>query len=512
MKRTLALVLALLMLMAIAVGCADSGDTTPDDTTPASSGNQGDATPGGDGGDSGNQGGGDSAETTPAEVVPEFAEADYNKDEFLVFQRNANASSYPGFYIDSEEVTDTMSEAVFVRNLAVEEKYNVVINTLEVGDPYKEIRTYISSGDIPFDVVLDRRSYMGSLAQEGYFYNFNDLEHVDFSQPYWDSNCAEDYEVAGKLFFMVNDVSVSNLAGARFFYFNKNLISEYNLQDPYKLVEKNEWTLDNFLTLVSSVAVDDGDGVWTGSDIYGLLSETGSSNGNIMHLLVGCDIRLTEKNPSGLLETNAYTDKTQIIMSKVATVLLESNSCLTYAEAKEGADTAGFANNFDFGRSLFANDHFLFVQGNMKVSEQFRDMTSDYGVVPNPKYDAAQDSYYHKMDKYSLIWAIPKCTMDYDRVGIIMEYWAYESSKTVMPAYYEITIKTKRVQEETASQMIDIVKDSILYDLSEIYSTDVVDALYNGYVSGNLSSTWAASKRVVTRKLDKIYDDISNLE
>ena len=138
MKRTLALVLALLMLMAIAVGCADSGDTTPDDTTPASSGNQGDVTPGGDGG---NQGDGSSADTTPAEIVPEFAEADYNKDEFLVFQRNANASSYPGFYIDSEEVTDTMSEAVFVRNLAVEEKYNVVINTLEVGDPYKEIRT-----------------------------------------------------------------------------------------------------------------------------------------------------------------------------------------------------------------------------------------------------------------------------------------------------------------------------------------------------------------------------------
>ncbi len=506
MKKLTALVLALLMLMAVVVGCADTGDENPgSDTTTGSLDNN----PGGDGTNSGDGAGN---ETTPTEIVPEFAEANYNQDEFLIFQRNANASSYPGFYIDSDEVTDTMSEAVFVRNLAVEEKYSVVINTLEVSSPHKEIRTYISSGDVPFDLVLDRRSDMGSLAQEGCFYDFNDLEHVDFSQPYWDSNCAEGYEVAGKLFFMANDISVSNLAGARFFYFNKDLIKEYDLKHPYDLVEKNQWTLDNFLTLVDSVAVDNGDGIWDGSDVYGLLSETGAGNGNIMHMLGGCDVRLTEKTTSGELTTNAYTDKTQTIMSKVATVLLESNSVLTYSEAKNGADTAGFSNDYDFGRSLFANDHFLFVQGNMKVSEQFRDMTSDYGVVPNPKYDAAQESYYHKLDKYSLIWAIPKCNMDYDRVGVIMEYWAYQSSNTVMPAYYETTIKTKRVQEETASQMIDIVKDTILYDLSEIYSTDIATALYNGYLTGNLSSTWASSQRIVSKKLEKIFEDISNLE
>ena len=496
--RFAALIMAALMLLAVLVGCSDpnGGDktTTPGGDTPATT-----PAPG------------DSSQDTTSEPAPEFVDANYNDADFVVFQRNANASSYGGYYITSDSVTDTMSEATFTRNVAVEDKYRVKIKALEVSDPYKEIRTYITSGDIPFDVILDRRTYMGSLAQEGYLYNFRNLEHIDMTRSYWDSNCAESYDVAGKLFFMANDISVSNLAGARFFYFNKQLLGEYDLENPYDLVEKNQWTLEKFLTMVNSVSTDNGDGIWDGNDVYGLCSETGSSNGNIMHLLVGCGINFIDKTADGLT-TNAYTEKTQNIMTSVAAALIGNQSVLSYEDAAAGADMTGFANKFDYGRSLFANDHFLFIQGNMGVSSQLKDMKSDYGVAPNPKYDSAQQSYFHKMDRFSLIWAIPKCEMDYDRVGIIMEYWAYESSQTVMPAYYEITIKTKRVQEETASQMIDLIKDSIRYDLSELYNSDILSVLYTGYENGNLSSTWASSKKLMGKSFDKVYKAISELE
>jgi hypothetical protein len=148
----------------------------------------------------------------------------------------------------------------------------------------------------------------------------------------------------------------------------------------------------------------------------------------------------------------------------------------------------------------------------MGVAHQFKDMKSDYGVLPNPKLDETQESYYHKMDKYSLIWAIPNCDMDYDRLGIIMEYWAYQSSKTVMPAYYEITIKTKRVHEETASQMLDLIKSTILYDLSEPYGTDIATVLYNGYVNSSLASTWTSNKKLIDKELEILYNRIKNLD
>ena len=81
-----------------------------------------------------------------------------------------------------------------------------------------------------------------------------------------------------------------------------------------------------------------------------------------------------------------------------------------------------------------------------------------------------------------------------------------------MPAYYEITIKTKRVQEETASKMIDLIKGSIRYDLSELYNSDILSVLYNGYEGGNLSSTWASGKKVVGKALEKVYNALKDLE
>jgi ABC-type glycerol-3-phosphate transport system substrate-binding protein len=489
--RTSALILAALMLL-MSVACAAGNESEPETTVGTATGSD------------------VSAETT-VDNTPKFAEADYGGKDFIVYSRSSTAASYSGKYIDSDNVIDTMSEAVYLRNLAVEEKYNVVISTLEVDSPNANIRNHISAGEVPYDIVLDRRSYLGALAQEGYFYDFNNLENVDFSQAYWDSNAANGYEVAGKLFFMVNDVSVGNLAGARFFYFNKQLIKDYNLENPYDLVRDNKWTLDKFFSMVTSVSTDNGDGIWDGNDTYGMISEDGASNGNIMHLLVGCGIRFTEVNPDGTLTTNAYSEKTDTIMSKVAAGLLNNHFAITYQTASTGADTTNYANIYDFGRALFSQDHSLFIQGNMGVADQFREMKSDYGVVPNPKYDEAQESYYHKMDKFSLIWAIPKCNMDYDRLGVIVEYWAYQSSKTVMPAYYEITIKTKRVQEETASQMLDLIKGTILYDLSEVYSTDIASVLYSGYQTGKLSSSWASSKKIFDKSLTSIYEKISNL-
>ncbi|MGI6166590.1 MAG: hypothetical protein ACOYIA_00410 [Eubacteriales bacterium] len=488
--RVAALILILLLLVA-AAGCTTNNETNNDTSVPAAS---------------------DTNEETTTDNTPVFPDADYGGADFVVYARSSSAGSYPGMHIVSDNVVDTMSEAVYLRNLAVEENYSVKISTIEESNPYEKIRTYLQSGDVPFDLVLDRRSYLGPLAQEGCFYNFNSLEHVDFTQKYWDANCARDYEVAGKLFFMANDVSVSNLAGARFFYFNKQLIADYNLENPYDLVHNNKWTLDKFLSMVQSVSTDNGDGVWNAEDTYGLLAEEGASNGNIMHLLVGCGIKFIETNPDGTLTTNAYNEKTLDIMSKVASVLLNNNYSITYQQASAGADTSNFANIYDYGRSLFTQDHFLFIQGNMGIAHQFKDMKSDYGVLPNPKYDETQESYYHKMDKYSLIWAIPNCDMDYDRVGIIMEYWAYQSSLTVMSAYYEITIKTKRVHEETASQMLDLIKSTILYDISEPYGTNIASILYNGYTTGNLASTWSSSKKIIDQALTELYDRMKNLD
>ena len=233
------------MIMSVSmVSCADTGSETADTTAAPSVIDTAGAT----------------EEVTAEDTTPVFPEANYGGDSFVVISRSPSASSYPAFYIGTEEPTDVMSSAVYTRNTLTEEKYGIKIEQLVSDSIDSSIRNGISSGTMDFDVVLNQREKLAALATSGYLYDFNNLG-IDFTNPWWDSNCAEGYEIDGKLFIMANDTSVSNLAGARFFFFNKNLIKNYQLTSPYTYIEENNWTLDNFLSLVNAVYCDDGDQV-----------------------------------------------------------------------------------------------------------------------------------------------------------------------------------------------------------------------------------------------------------
>ena len=453
----------------------------------------------------------DSAEATEEDTTPVFPEANYGGDSFVVISRSPTASSYPAFYIGTEDATDVMSSAVYTRNINTEEKYGIKIEQLVSDNISTAIRTGVDSGMLEFDVVLNQRESLASLATAGYLYDFNALD-IDYSKPWWDANCAAGYEIGGKLFIMANDISVSNLAGARFFFFNKNLIKDYQLTSPHTYIQSNEWTIDNFLSLVSAVYTDDGDGVRTGYDVYGLLMETGASNGNAIHMLVGCGIEFSSKDEKGMLKVDLDLEKIDSVFAKLSEVL-KGDTCLTYTDASSGADVSAFGNKYNYCRNLFAQGHFLFVQGNMGVSNQMSDMEGEgYGIAPNPKYSSDQASYYHKMDKNSNIWGIPNSELvDYEMVANVMDYWAYQSSRTVMPAYYEITIKVRRVNDPFDTEMLDVIKSTICYDFSEVFGIDVTTALWNGYSNNSLTSAWASQSKAISRQITTFNSTIESL-
>ena len=494
--RSTAFILALVLILA-SFSLASCADNTEEQAQTTVSQQSGGTLPEGD--------------TEPEETEPSFPEANYNNESFVVISRSPTAASYPAFYIGTEEPTDVMSSAVYTRNVNTESKYGIKIEQIVSDEISTSVKNGVDSGMLEFDVILNQRSSLASLATSGYLYNFNDL-NVDYSKPWWDGNCAEGYEIDGKLYIMANDTSVSNLAGARFFYFNKNLIKDYKLTSPHTYVQEENWTLDNFLTLTSAVYSDDGDGVRTGSDVYGLLMETGATNGNAIHMLVGCGIEFSSKNADDLLTVDLDIEKIDTIFTKLGNVL-KGETCITYTDASAGEDVSSFGNKYNYCRNLFAQGHFLFVQGNMGVSNQVSDMEGDgYGIAPNPKYNAEQESYYHKMDKLSNIWGIPASTqLDYDMIGNVMDYWAYESSKTVMPAYYEITIKTRRINDPYDTIMLDIVKGTIFYDLSEVFGIEVTEALWNGYSTGSLSSKWQAQSRTIEKQIKNFNTTIESL-
>ena len=486
MKKTVSLIFVLLLVFSVlATSCAEKkqgDDTTAPVTTAAAAPDS----------------------TEPAETEPQFVFKNYGGATFTVYMRSETSGSYPGRYIDTEEVSEHISSEVYRRNSIIEQAFGVDIQTIQVSDPYKTVVTDISGGTVEYDLLLDRRVNLAGLAKQGALHDLNEMGW-DYSKPWWDSKSAEQYEIGGKLYVVSNDVSVANLSGARFFYFNKKMVDDRKLYDPYELAGKNEWVLDKFLEMVSCVENTEPEGTL---GIYGLLMETGASNGNYIHLLTGCGVRQTTW-VDGKLVTAFETEleKIQNVFDKVKPVFENPALTLTYDQAEKIDSSGTFPNKYDRGRSRFAQGHFLFVQNGMGVAAQFADMEGDgYGVIPNPKYDSDQPEYAHKIDKYSLIWAVPEATgtVDFERVSLIMDYWAYQSSLTVMPAFYEITIKTKRVSDPIAPQMLDIVKDTICYELADLFGIKVADGLDKAYTTGSVT-------RIAGGTVTSLNSDIENL-
>ena len=431
------------------------------------------------------------ADTGEVTTEVTFADADYGGETFRIYARQN--STYNADYIDADEENgDIMNDSVFRRNARVEEKYKIVIEMKTAKTPYKSLDKDISGGVVDYDLIIDRRCELAESSVSGLLYDFNSVD-IDYTRPWWDDN-ARGYTIANHLFMMANDVNTGNLSGARFLYFNKQIIDSFNLDDPYELVAKDDWTLESFLTLLKTAHEDRGEGEL---GVYGLLMETGASNGNHMHLLVGCGVKSTSTADDGTLTQIIGDQKEKIadIFERLSTVLSDPLTAKTYKQTCELFLDGSYKNDYDRGRGAFAAGHFLFVQNGMGVAAQFADMQDKYGLVPNPKYDKDQKNYYHKIDKYSVIWGIANApdTIDLDRLVNVFDYWAYVSSSTVMPTYYEVTIKTRRFSDPTASEMLDIVKGSLVYDACDIYGIGINSTLDSAYTTGNIGSTLNAS-------------------
>jgi hypothetical protein len=458
----------------------------------------------------------DLSDNSTAETEPQFAEADYGGADFVIYMRSSKEFNYPGLYIvPDENASDVVSSEAVKRNLIVEQKYNIKFKTIEVSTPSSTIVNDINSGTPYYDVALDHRNKLGSLALSGNMTNLYNLG-IDYTKPWWDENAYNSYSFSGRLYVMPNDASVSNLGGTRFYYFNKAVLEDFRLTSPYELADKNEWTLDNFVSMVKSVSVPD-----TGSElgVYGLVNESGS---NLSHMLVGCGIPWLEVTADNELVCNVcsvYGDRTQQFIDKIKGAFEDQTVCLTFDEAhsRDAAGAAAFNDKYAHSRGLFAQDHFLFVHCNMKDGAiEFVDMPKGFGVIMNPKFDSNQKEYYHKMDSNSLIWGIPAVPgTDIERAAIIMDYWAYVSTSTVMESYYELTLKTKRASDPVAAGVLDTVKGSICYYLTDIYgsgSTVNISGMVNAAYSGSVANAEKTYSRPNTSGLTKLKQKLESLE
>ncbi|MDD4773612.1 MAG: hypothetical protein PHZ09_08400, partial [Eubacteriales bacterium] len=407
----------------------------------------------------------ESTVTTAAETEkgPDIPEIDFEGGDFTFLILTMSDAAYPEIYVWREEYDgEVVNDAIIDRNRTVEDRFNTVIKVIESAAPSSDAKKSIAAGDASFHAIYDQRTNLRTLAAEGFLLDLNTLRYTDYTADYWDRNAAGQYRIAGKLYFMPSDISMLNLNGAMFLYFNKKLIDDYNLEDPYELFDTNRWTLDNFVVLVGSVSTDlDGDGKITPADRWGMMTFKDPSNGNGIHFYIGSRGALTRTNDDGSLSPAIGGERTVELLGKLGGFLNDPEYCLDYDIVNAScAGLEGHPHVYAWSRSLFTADHYLFFQGGFYGALEFSDMKSDYGVMPNPKFDESQENYWHKVDVYNTLLAVPSTNGDTDKTGVLLEYMAYVSHDTLLPAFYDTTLMRKKVRDEKSIEIADTVKGS----------------------------------------------------
>ena len=120
-------------------------------------------------------------------------------------------------------------------------------------------------------------------------------------------------------------------------------------------------------------------------------------------------------------------------------------------------------------RPMFQEQRALILAEYLGNASQMRSYEFDFGILPFPKLDDNQERYKTAPQNGYTMFCTPVTVQNTEKVGAVIEALAAETGKDVLPAFYEIALKTKFARDEESSEMIDIIREGISYNFGTEY-------------------------------------------
>ena len=504
MKHSVRIACALLALLTVSpavISCGNSADTgTTPDTNPTAS-----------------------TETTavtedPNAIVDNLPALDFGGDTVKIMHfgletMGGNDSS------DWNREGDVVADAVIARDRATEERLNITIAYEAGSDDWggypSEVQKMVQSGDCPYDIFFLESSQCFRLSLDGYFREVSGLTHIDINQPWWYKNFMDDGAIStDKRYFLTGAFSVSTLEGASCTIFNKKIYNNFfeSYTELYDMVDDHKWTYDKFIELCRDVYQDvNGNGEADAGDLYGLYNR-GQQTVNYVSMSTG--LTYLQRDDNGLPVLDIYNDDSLRWVEKLYTIMNEHN--ISYNGTKD-SDPA------KMGMQHFADGNALFFLGWLSeyTDEVIRGMEDPYGVLPMPVLDEGME-YKSAAGTVNGQSAVIPVTTDEARLelcGATLESLSIEAYRSVIPAWYEVALKSKHADTERDADMIDVIYNTI--DTSFIMIADKLLGTGSFFwtmlgsskkTPGEFSSYYEKQSKAFNKKWASMLDAFAELE
>ena len=393
----------------------------------------------------------------------------YDGEELCFLTRDESEWSTLEIFAENQtSESDNISNAVFERNDRIFQAYGVTITELKkpTGEHHGALTNEVAAPTGDFHAVVTNTVNSASFATNGFLWNLyaDEIEYMDFTKSYWDTNMAEGMSIDSRLYFATGDLLTSDNDATFVILFNKQIAKDAQLPDLYSLVSNKQWTMDKFYEFEQMAVQDkDGDGKLSfDSDLCGF-----AYTGDVPYCMLfggGVTMCTKDENDEPIYELNIelaqnIADKGKLIFSKDHTVDLNA------------AQTSSGLTMVETGQKAFGENHALFMGEVMQCVTRLRGFEADFGILPYPMYNEAQGNYYSMMHFTASSVSIPK-SISADKVTMVssmIEAMAYHSVDTLTEQYYEINLKTKGAKDEQSGPMIDMILSSRVCDLSYYY-------------------------------------------
>lgn len=458
------------------------------------------------------------AEEEEEELSDDLTEENFGGADFRILYRNgcsrSNWAAYDVHRIEiwAEDGTeDVINDAVYKRNTEVESRFNVNIvgiahpaNSTSEDSVASYVKKATTAGTNEFDIVVSYSTHLANLAADGLFIDWNSIPNINMSKPWWNQDAMKAYTVQGKSYMAMNDIIFPGVIGeAAFIMFNKNLITDLGLENPYTMVLENRWTLDTLGAVVKDCYTDvNGDGKKNMGDLYGFTSDAWGSAYAMMWAGGG---HITATGSDGLPYYDLYTERNVSLFNKVYDLFYNNPGAAINSNKGTIQFQGDQATLFSSGNSVFLSDRV-----GVLCTPEYRNASFEFGILPMPKYDDTQDKYLTMINEHASVMAVPLFNQNLNMTGKIVEALSAQSRKLLVPAYYEVALKIKYSRDEESVQMLDLIFDGVVYDFGLLYNVPMFDIYQTFLLAKKDPSTFTsyieANQEKTKKKLDAILE------
>ena len=485
MKRTITLLVVILMLLPIMVSCLDNTEEVGETESLVE-------------------------EDDGLLLSDKVRDVKFNGEDINIWQVTIATNAAEYFYdMNGDFEGDIISKEIFRRNVAVEDYLNVNINFIDGGaessNAATDCRPLLQSDSGEFDAYeLIQWNGMG-LVIEGWFKNLDDSKYLDFEGEWWSEDFMDAAKINGHNYVMAGDIGIDMVSCAASIFVNKNMLAKYHGENAYEelrtMVLDGKWTIEE-ITKLSKDTYDDlnRNEVVDLEDQFGFLS----SQNHIDGWYFGAGGTTIVRDNEGKAVLSMGDEYTVDVMERLYRVMhVESPN-----DYGNNAGTVQIYNNKHQSTLVekFSKGEMMFCIGYLYTSRNLTNMDDKFAPLPYPKYNTDQEEYYSILHNIVTLFAIPTSCAKYDQTSASFEVMASFGKQMILPSYYETMLKIRYLDNAEDAALVDLIYNARMSDIGVVFNSKAFSIPRKMIQEKSMNMS-----RYITTYNNEIQDDLNKI-